>query len=225
MSREILPNFIAMEGTDYSGKETNCKLTKDRLEAMGRSVLVIAFPRYSEFSGQMASRYLRGEFGESTLLSPRLSSYFYEVDRALAGYDIRNHTLQGGVAIADRFTGSNMAHQGAKIKDKAERITFYETCMTNEFDYLHVPQPTRSIVLLVNKGFMGATIKSRIQRGDDLDGHERNVAYQMAVIDTYEEMCELYPNQFIPIDCMRGEERLTIEEVNDKVFSKIEEVL
>jgi len=226
MNREKLENFAAIEGTDYTGKETNVRLTEERLIKLGRTVLTMAFPRYELYSGRMVRSYLNGEFGETLGVHPKLAGYLYEVDRALAGDDIREFVASGGDVLADRFFGSNLGHQGAKIGDKDQRRAFYEACMVSEFDELNVPIPVQSFVLLVSKSFMKATIEERIARGDDLDGHERDIPYQMHVIETFEEVCEVYPELFTPIDCMKTEtKRFSIEEINDKLFEEVMEVL
>lgn len=67
--------FIVIDGTDGSGKATQTKLLSDRLEKSGHKVKTINFPQYkNNFLGKMVGRYLSGEFGTSSEVSPYLAS-------------------------------------------------------------------------------------------------------------------------------------------------------
>ena len=55
--------FIAIEGTDGAGKGTQTGLLKERLESLGRRVLVVDFPRYATPVGQEIRNWLDRKLG------------------------------------------------------------------------------------------------------------------------------------------------------------------
>ena len=74
--------FIVIDGTDGSGKATQTKLLAEKLKKSGRKVKTIDFPQYeNNFFGKMVGRYLSGEFGKSSEVSPYLASILYAGDR------------------------------------------------------------------------------------------------------------------------------------------------
>ena len=141
--------FLGIEGGDGSGKGTQAEILSKQLTAMELPVLELSFPRYGEFSAEMAEKYLRGEYGGVNDVHPDLASLTYAIDRYAESKNIRDRLKKGDYVIANRFVASNMAHQGAKIDDYKERIEFYDRIMKLEFGLLNIPRPTKSIVLLV----------------------------------------------------------------------------
>jgi dTMP kinase len=220
-----LERFVAIEGSDYSGKETNTRLSVEHFRALGWAVLTEAFPRYGEYTGTVVKRYLTGDFGNATSVDPELASYFFAVDRAIAGIAIRDHVADGGLAIVDRFTVSNMAFQGAKIEDRDERRAFFEQAANNEFEKLSVPRPLMNYFLRLPKENVIDIVRQRNAAQDVMDGHEVDEVYQGRVVDTYDEIAELYPNLLTVIDQMSGSTRKPPEIINQDLNNAIKEVI
>lgn len=218
--------FIAIEGNDGAGKASQTRALADYIEGQGlAAVETLAFPRYNMPSGRLVKDYLDDGFGPATQIHPKLASLLYAYDRQLAAAAIHSAINQGKLVIADRFTGSNLAHQGAKLSDKAERRDFYGWAMRTEFEDLEIPRPERNLVLLVSRGISRLRRKERAAQGRSLDGHEKDENYQRRVSDTFEELCELYPDWFIPIDCMDGEQQKPAEAITRLILDKMEELL
>ena len=51
--------FIVLEGADGTGKETQAKMLKEKLESQGKKVLTLDFPDYSSEYGKLLTNYLR----------------------------------------------------------------------------------------------------------------------------------------------------------------------
>src|SRR3990167_2182385 len=113
--------FLAIEGTDGSGKGTQTKLLAERLKNEGFEVAEFDFPRYSEPSSHFIQEYLNGVYGTSEEVGPYTGSLFFALDRYEAAPQIRKALSEGKVVLANRFTGSNMAHQGTKFVHAEER--------------------------------------------------------------------------------------------------------
>jgi dTMP kinase len=60
-------------------------------------------------------RYLNGEFGTLDAVDPHLSALLYAGDRLEAKSEIEAALAAGKIVLADRYIGSNMAHQTARV--------------------------------------------------------------------------------------------------------------
>ena len=102
--------LFVIDGTDGSGKQTQFKKLKERLEAEGVNLKVVSFPNYESESSSLVKMYLRGEFGQNAQeVSPYIASTFYAADRYATfqtGY--KEFYENGGIILADRYTTANM---------------------------------------------------------------------------------------------------------------------
>jgi dTMP kinase len=140
--------LIAIEGIDGSGKGTQTLRLVNRLKAEGRSCEVLRFPQYeTSFFGKEVGRYLNGEYGTLDEVSPRFSSLLYALDRFEARDAILRALDQGKIVVCDRYTGSNMAHQGARVPRNG-RASLISWIRVVEEQVLQLPKP--DLVLLLN---------------------------------------------------------------------------
>jgi dTMP kinase len=107
--------LIALEGIDGSGKRTQLDLLAHALEERGISIMRISFPRYESSFGKLAGRYLNGDFGPLESVDPHLSSLLYAGDRFEAKGEIESALAAGKLVLADRYIGSNLAHQTERV--------------------------------------------------------------------------------------------------------------
>src|SRR3990167_6810148 len=141
--------FLVIEGTDGSGKGTQHKLLIDRLESEGYDVATFDFPQYDQASSYFVKEYLNGNYGTADEVGPYTGSLFFALDRYQAAKDIRAALDAGKVVIANRYTGSNMAHQGTKFSHPEERRGYFILLDNIEFQMLGIPRPDKSIFLRV----------------------------------------------------------------------------
>lgn len=224
-AEKFYSRFVAIEGTDGSGKETTTKQIAEDLTDSEIEVEVIAFPRYQTPPGRQVRRYLDNKFGPAINVHHDLASHLYTVDRHLASDQIRRALTLGKFVIADRFTGSNMAFQGSKLADREQRRNFYRHLQRREFSEWQIPPPEFNFVLLVSESIAKVRRSQRTDSNKPLDGHEIDDVYQGRVAEAYEELCEIYPEWFIPIDCMKNGEQLPPDRIAELVLNKMEEVL
>ena len=107
--------LIALEGIDGSGKRTQLDLLARALGAQGRATMQISFPRYESSFGRLVARYLNGEFGSLEQVDPHLSALLYAGDRLEAKPEIEAALAAGTIVLADRYVGSNLAHQTERV--------------------------------------------------------------------------------------------------------------
>lgn len=213
--------FIVIEGSDGSGKATQLKLTRDRLEAGGYAVETFDFPRYDEPSSYFVKRYLEGKYGTTDEVGPYTSSLFYALDRFEAASAIREALQEGKVVICNRYTGSNMAHQGTKISNAEQRRGFFIWLDNLEFEMLRIPRPDISFVLRVPTEI---SLNLIAQRGST-DIHESDPSHLQRTLAVYDDMTQLFPKDFQRIDCVRGGRLLDVETVNAMLWEKIHPLL
>src|SRR5690349_9333036 len=99
--------FIVIEGTDGSGKGTQCNLLLDRLKQIGKEPMFLDFPRYGNPSAFFVEKYLNGGYGTSKESSPKRASLFYALDRFDASIGMWNAFRAGNLLIANRYVASN----------------------------------------------------------------------------------------------------------------------
>lgn len=218
--------FIVIEGSDGSGKATQFNLLKERLKATGYDVAVFDFPRYNKESSYFVRQYLGGAFGPPTAISPYTASLFYALDRYEAAKDINNALKQGKIVLANRFVGSNMAHQGAKFDDPVEQRGFFVWEDNLEFQLLHIPRPDVSYFLRVPADISQKLINERAAKtGGALDGHESDFKYLKKSLSTYDVLCRLFPKDFKAIECTKDNELLSVAEINNLIWERVKPML
>ena len=213
--------FIVIEGSDGSGKATQLNLIKQKLEAAGHRVAVFDFPRYDQPSSYFVKRYLEGAYGRANDIGPYTSSLFYALDRFEAAPHIRRALEDGNIVISNRFTGSNMAHQGTKIANAEQRRGFFIWLDNLEFEMLRIPRPDISFVLRVPPELSAQLMASR----PSLDLHETDLVHQQRTVAVYDEMTQLFPKDFQRLDCVRSGQLLDIETINTMLWEKISPLL
>jgi dTMP kinase len=107
--------LIALEGIDGSGKRTQLVLLGNALEARGFVTRPVSFPQYETLYGKLIGRYLNGEFGPLTAVDPHLSALLYAGNRLEARPDLEAALATETIVLADRYIGSNLAHQTARV--------------------------------------------------------------------------------------------------------------
>lgn len=228
--------LIVVEGTDCSGKETQTLLLEKRLNDLNIKSKRLSFPMYDSPTGQIiATCYLgkeeycdyyfksdiKGLFKEGAANVDYLtSSLYYAADRRYNSKKI-NELLDSGVnVILDRYTYSNLAHQGGKIKDKEERETYFKKIETLEFDILEIPRPDKVIFLYVPYELASILKKNR---GDKLNQLETNKEHLINAERTYFELADKY--NFDIINCSLNNKMRSINSINEELYSKVEFLL
>lgn len=203
--------FIAIEGGDGSGKRTQSNLLAEYLKKdLNKSVLKLSFPRYGEASAYYAGQYLDGVYGSADEVPADLASLAYALDRYAAKADIESFLKKSNsVVVSDRYMASNLAHQGTKFSNDIQRHEYYERMMNTEYEILGIPRPNLNIVLVLptdiaqsNVDKKDAVEANRSYTTKKRDIHEANHDHLERAKTNYEELCKLYPKEFVAIICM-----------------------
>jgi dTMP kinase len=102
--------LIAFEGLDQSGKETQARHLRARIEQDGWKVHAISFPDYETPIGQEIARALRGEreFG------PEVMQLLYVANRLEYRPRLEAWLTGGNVVVCDRYRASSIAYGEAQ---------------------------------------------------------------------------------------------------------------
>jgi dTMP kinase len=211
--------FIVIEGSDGSGKATQAALLADWLKARGHRITELSFPRYGQASAYFVEQYLAGQYGGVKDVGPERGSLFYALDRFDAASDIRQALASGHTVLANRYVGSNMAHQAAKLRSGPARKKFFMWDEHLEFNLLGLPRPNLNLVLLMPAVVAKALTDERAAATghNARDIHESNLSHLRAAERTYRELCILYPDYFIPLECAAGDQPLPIEQIQSRI--------
>ncbi|HLZ14688.1 MAG TPA: FAD-dependent thymidylate synthase, partial [Candidatus Saccharimonadales bacterium] len=220
--------FIVIEGTDGSGKGTQFKLLSERLAQAGYQVATFDFPQYDLPSSYFVTQYLNGAYGGADDVGPYTASLFYALDRFEAAAQIREAINEGKIVLANRFTGSNMAHQGTKFRNPEERRGYFIWLDNLEFEMLRVPRPTMSFVLRVPADIAQELVDKKEARNytdKKRDIHEASLSHLERAVEVYDDLTQLFPKDFQRIDCVRDGKLLDIEAVQAMLWGKISPLL
>jgi dTMP kinase len=220
--------FLGIEGGDGSGKGTQHDLLAKRLEQAGKPLLTVDFPRYGQPSAELVELYLNNEFGDATKLDPRLASLPYAIDRLAASPQIHGALAAGKIVLANRFSASNMAHQGAKFQTSEERTVFFKWLENLEHGIMGIPEPDYHFILHLPAKIAQERVLQKTDRSyttKKLDGHEADLAYQERAEQTYLDLAKTFPSRFGLIECMDDDRARTPEEIHEAIWAKLQEIL
>jgi thymidylate kinase/thymidylate synthase ThyX len=216
--------FIVIEGTDGSGKGTQFELLTQRLKSEGYDVATFDFPQYESPSSYFVKQYLNGKYGTAEKVGPYTGSIFYALDRFEAKAKIDEAINAGKVVLANRFTGSNMAHQGTKFDSDEERNGYFMWLDAIEFKMLGIPRPDISIVLRVPAETAQKLVDKKAKRSytdKKRDIHEADLAHMQKAVKIYDDLCRLFPDEFKSLDCVRNNELMSVDSIHNLVWETL----
>lgn len=223
--------FIVIEGGDGSGKGTQALELVTRAMQHGYNVLHISFPNYGAPSAKFIEHYLNGKYGPARDVHPELASMLYAVDRFAVSEKIREHLRKPkSLVVADRYVASNLAHQGTKVKGKAERLKFYDRVFDIEYKTLNLPKPDLNIVLLVPSSIAQENVDKKLARSYTTakrDEHEKDSEHLEKANKNYAEIVKIYPEWFTSIPCLEsdGKTMRSVEAVGADIWEAVLPIL
>ena len=218
--------IIVIEGTDCSGKETQAKLLEKKLNALGKKSINFSFPMYDTPTGKIVGGSYLGkkEIGESLFkegainVDPYVGCLYYAADRKYNMKIIQEYLEKDYYVILDRYTTSNLAHQGSKISDKDERFNMYQWIDKLEYWLLKLPNPDKTIFLHVPIEYTKELRKNR----KSLDNHELSDEYLKGAEEAYLELQELY--NWDKIECVKDNKLRSIDDISNEVLKIVLEI-
>ena len=172
--------LIVIEGIDGTGKETQTKALAEKLRAGGYRVETMSFPRYGQSRGAaLVGNYLKGMLGE---LDPFAAAMLYALDRMEAKTDLNAKIGTSDFVIVDRYVGSNLTHQSARVQgDDEKQRDLKRFIMWLEYECFGLPVPNVEFLL---KTSLDVSARNREGRTDS-DIHERDQGHLEAAQQQY----------------------------------------
>ena len=214
--------LIVVEGAcDGIGKTTQFELLWKHLEEDGIKVHHHHFPTYNSYHGAPVEKYLAGEFGEPSELSPYFINCLYAEDRAIAwNIELKKNFLDGKFILLDRYTTSSVIYQSALIEDIEERKKFIDYIVDFEYNKLGIKEPDNVIFLYAPFELVAEMRKQRKQNdGVENDIHERNIEFMRKVYDNAMFIAD-YLN-WNKIKCNDGDKMRSIEDIHKEIYEII----
>lgn len=217
--------LIVLEGTDGSGKATQCAALAEALGKEGYTYRKVEFPRYSEDSSALIRAYLGGRFGDKPSdVNAFAASTFYAVDR-YAAYkeDWGRFYEDGGLILADRYTTSNAVHQGSKMVP-SERKEYFDWLFDFEYRLMGLPEPDLVIYLDVPVEQTEKNMRSREKETDTTaDIHEKDQEYLNSCRIAAGEAADLFG--WKRIACTENGKMRAIKDIHEEILTAVKEIL
>jgi dTMP kinase len=162
--------IVAFEGLDQSGKETQARHLRARVEQDGRKVHSLSFPDYDTPIGREIAKALAGEreFGADVM------QLLYVANRCEYRPKLDLWLTQGSVVVCDRYRASSIAYGEAQGLDPdwLEEVQRY------------LPKPTVTVLLDIAP-------ETAVQRkASGRDRYERDLSLLSRVRDSYRRQAE-----------------------------------
>ena len=209
--------IIVIEGVNDSGKETQSKLLAKALKQEGYKVVEFSFPMYKSPTGKIFKNCVLGKDGSGYFpegyenLNPYVVCLYTAADRKYHKEKIEKYLQDGYIVILNRYTSSNMAHQGSRYNDSEERFVMYQWIDKLEYWLLKLPKPDCTILLKVPAKYLNQLDEKQVSFT-----FQENIFDQDSVLKAYIELSELY--NWDTIDCVANDKMKSVEEIHQEIM-------
>ena len=209
--------IIVIEGVNDSGKETQSKLLAKTLKEEGYKVVEFSFPMYKSPTGKIFKNCVLGKDGNGYFeegyenLDPYVVCLYTAADRKYHKEKIERYLKNDYIVILNRYTSSNMAHQGSRYSDSEERFYMYQWIDKLEYWLLKLPKPDCTILLKVPAKYLNQLSEKQVAFN-----FQEDIFDQDSVLKAYIELSELY--NWDTIDCVSNDKMKSVEEIHQEIM-------
>ena len=209
--------IIVIEGVNDSGKETQSKLLAKTLKEEGYKVVEFSFPMYKSPTGKIFKNCVLGKDGNGYFeegyenLDPYVVCLYTAADRKYHKEKIEKYLKNDHIVILNRYTSSNMAHQGSRYSDSEERFYMYQWIDKLEYWLLKLPKPDCTILLKVPAKYLNQLSEKQVAFN-----FQEDIFDQDSVLKAYIELSELY--NWDSIDCVSNNKMKSVEEIHEEIM-------
>ncbi len=215
--------LIVIEGAcDGIGKTTQFELLKKRLISEGYNIFYHHFPSYGTPQGALVEKYLNGDFGTPSELSPHFIHKLFADDRIATWNEVLKKEIdKGSIILLDRYTTSSLLYQSSGIDDLEEKKVFLEHVVDYEYNKGGIGRPDKVIFLTAPYEVAKRLREKRPDNeGIKNDVHERDENYMRRVYDNSIFVSEYFA--WNKIECSNNlEEIRKPEDIHEEIYSLI----
>jgi len=229
--------IIVIEGTDGSGKATQTKLLMDLLEKEGCKVFTTSFPNYDSDSSALVKMYLNGQISENANgVSAKAASVFYAADRYITYKKEMEDLYDSGdyIMLFDRYSGSNIIHQGAKVisclsdKEMAEKELQSFIMWLYDFEHKDLGIPKADAVIYLNVPIeytekLREGRKNKSNGAEKQDVHESDTSHLKNASKAGLMAADML--DWYVVECVKDDEMRTIEDISEEVFNIVRNII
>lgn len=218
-----MARLVAIEGIDGAGKGTQARALVERLKAAGVAVGTLQFPRYSETTfGRTIGEFLNGRFGSLEQVHPQLAAVLYAGDRFESKTTLQELMSGSDVVVLDRFTGSNLAHQSAKLETE-EAAELRRWIDHVEHEIFGLPRPDLNVLIDISSDWSRELVGRKGERDytdEEADIQESNLPYLEKVRACYRKVAaEL--DRWVVVNSLKDGELRSVEDIGDEIFGLV----
>jgi dTMP kinase len=203
--------FITFEGGDGSGKTTQLRLLAERLRKEGYRVLETAEPGGTPI-GMQIRRVLLDARNQELCPTAELLLYFAARAQNVEQW-IRPALAEGTIVLADRFTDSTLAYQGAGRGLGADVVRQLDRIACKGLE----PDLTILIDVDVETSLERARARNRATAGDETRMDEQAAEFHRGVREAYAALAASEPGRIRVISGRAG-----IEELAETIWKTVE---
>lgn len=214
--------LIVVEGAcDGIGKTTQYNKLCDRFKENGECVSSHHFPSYNTYQGIPVEKYLKGEYGGPSELSPYFIHSLYANDRGITWYTkLKKLYEQGNIILLDRYTTSSIIYQSALIEDIEEKKKFIDHVIDFEYKKIGVKVPEHVIFLHAPFDLVTEIRNARKQNdGVTNDIHESDLEFMKKVYDSAMFVANYL--SWDKVQCNDGNKMREIDDIHEEVYSLV----
>lgn len=214
--------LIVFEGAcDGIGKSTQYELLEKHLLEDNYKIVKHHFPSYGTDEGLLVEKYLKGDFGMPSDLSPYFINSLYAIDRKITMDKMLNDEYDSDkIILLDRYTTSSIIYQSALIDDVDEKKKFIDFVIDYEYNKLGIMKP--DMVIFLTAPFDVVT-NMRLNRKDN-DGiindiHESDLEFMKKVYDN-----ALFVADYLSwniIECVSDNKMKNKEDIHDDIYKLV----
>jgi len=188
--------MFVIDGCDGAGGETQSKLLKSKLEAMGIMPVLFRYPDAETDIGRIVYEFLerRREF------DVRMQFLLYSLDFIKDTGRIRKYLAEGRVVICDRYFTSTLAYQTVQGFDMNYALEFAER--------FGIIKPDVVFLLKIKPETVAAR---KLKEKTSLDGFESDLELQKRVARKFEELARknVFAKKWVVIDAEQNVEKVS----------------
>lgn len=200
--------YVALEGTEASGKTTQVSKLKDYFESKGKEVITTREPRKEGIIGDIVHKVLKGELKMDSVAF----QYLFSTDRVLNHREIVMPALeQGKIVISDRSFWSAIVYgvldkmEGEYKKETMDQLLVAQSILSFYHQFI-VPDYTFFLKIPLNISI--ERLQNERKQAKEIYEDEEKIK---KTIKGYEFVFKNFENEIITIDGSKGIEEITRE--------------